>query len=212
MLKNKKLLVLTSIITLLPVLAGLLLWDRLPETIPIHWNVAGEIDGYGSRAMVVFGLFGFLLLMHWVCIAATALDPKNKAQGAKAAALVLWIVPVISVVMAMVVYATALGVTLSVNVILPIFLGLVFVVVGNLMPKCRQNYTIGIKVPWTLDDVDNWNATHRFAGRIWIAGGLFTMATALLGNIPIMLAVLLMMSFAPMVYSYLYYKKHKKED
>lgn len=212
MLKNKKLPVVTSAVLLLPILTGLVLWERLPERIPIHWNAAGEIDGYGSRGMVVFGLFGLLLVMHWFCIVVTSLDPKNKEQGEKAIRLVCWIIPVLSLVMAVLVYSTALGVAVSVNAVLPVFLGLLFTVIGNLLPKCRRNYTIGIKVPWALENEENWNATHRFAGKVWVIGGLLVMAAGLLAaSVWPMLAVLLVMSFLPVVYSYFWYKKHAEE-
>lgn len=207
MLKNKKLLALTSAITLLPVLAGVFLWQKLPQSVPIHWNAAGEVDGYGSRGMLL-GLFGFLLVMHWLCIGACALDPKSRNLEGKAAALVLWIIPAISLVMGVLVYSAALGKALSVNTVLPVFMGLLFVFIGNYLPKCRRNYTVGIKVPWALENEENWNATHRFAGRIWVAGGLAVMATALLPTVWVMLGVLAFMALAPMLYSYLYYKKH----
>ena len=135
MLKNKKLLVLTSAVTLLPMLAGLLLWNYMPDSVPVHWNAAGEVDAYGSRAMVVFGLFGFLFAMHWLCIGATMSDPKSRELGGKAVALVLWILPVMSLVLAVIVYCTALGVEVSVNVVLPVILGFLFVLIGNFNAK-----------------------------------------------------------------------------
>ena len=212
MLKNKKMLALTSAVILLPMLAGLVLWNRLPESIPVHWNVAGEVDDYGSRAMVVFGLFGFLLAIHWFCILATTLDPKNKEQTEKAFLLVYWIVPVLSLVLAVLTYSTALGAAISVNTVLPVFLGLLFTVIGNLMPKCRRNYTIGIKIPWTLENEENWNVTHRLAGKVWVIGGLLTIAVGLLAvPVWVVLAVLLVMAFLPIGYSYYWYKKHTAE-
>ena len=212
MLKNKKMLALTSAVILLPMLAGLVLWNRLPENIPVHWNIAGEVDRYGSRAMVVLGLFGFLLVIHWFGIFATVMDPKNKEQTEKALLLVYWIVPVLSLVMAVLTYSTALGAAVSVNTVLPVFLGLLFTVIGNQMPKCRRNYTIGIKIPWTLESEENWNATHRLAGKIWVIGGLLTIAVGLLA-VPVwaVLAVLLVMGFLPIGYSYYWYKKHTAE-
>ena len=76
------------------------------------------------------------------------------------------------------------------------------------MPKCKQNYSIGIKVPWALESEDNWNKTHRFAGIIWVVGGVLVMATAFLGSFYVMLPITLIMAFAPMIYSYCYYKKN----
>ena len=213
MLKNKKILVLTSIVTLLPVLAGLLLWDRLPESLPIHWNAAGEVDSYGSRAMVVFGLFGILLVLHWFAVVVPTLDPKNKDQSPQARALTQWIVPVLSLALAVFTYSTALGVALRVEIVLPVLMGLLFVIIGNLLPKCRRNYTIGIKVPWALESEENWNATHRLAGKVWVIGGILQMAMVFVPEMSLFLlaAMILLMVLVPVVYSYLCYKKHSGE-
>ena len=213
MLKDKKTLVLTSVVTLLPVLAGLFLWNRLPETLPIHWNAAGEVDGYGSRAMVVFGLFGILLALHWLAVVMTAADPKNKDQGPQARALTRWIVPALSLVLAVMVYSTALGVAIRVEIVLPLFLGLLFVIIGNLLPKCRHSYTVGIKLPWTLESEDNWNATHRLAGKLWVVGGILQMTFVFVPEMSnfLLAAMILLMVLIPTVYSYLYYKKHSGE-
>ena len=212
MLKNKKMLALTSVVILLPMLAGLALWNRLPDSVPMHWNAAGEVDGYGSRAMVVLGMPCLLLALHWLTVVITSKDPKNKNQTEKAMLLTVWLIPALSLVLAVLTYSAALGVSISVNTVLPVFMGLLFAVIGNLMPKCKRNYTIGIKVPWALDDEENWNATHRFAGKVWVIGGVLMMAVGLLA-VPVwtIIAVLIPMSVLPVGYSYLWYKNHPQE-
>lgn len=214
MLKNKKLLVITSVVTLLPILVGLLLWNQLPEKMPTHWNGAGEIDGWSSRPFAVFALPLFMFVMHWFCILVSAVDPKNKNQSGKAVKLVFWIVPVISILCSALIYLTALGVAVSVNMAMPLVMGLLFVLIGNYLPKCKQNYTIGIKVPWALENEENWNRTHRFAGKIWIVGGVCMMISSALPEKfmwGVFLAASLVMAFAPMGYSYLYYRKNQTE-
>ena len=209
-MRNKKLLISTSIIILLPVLAGLLLWSRLPEQIPIHWNAAGEVDGWSGKAFAVFGLPGFMLVIHLLCSMVTFLDPKNNDQGSKVLNLVLWICPVMSILASALVYGWALGLELSVEILMPVFMGILFIIIGNYLPKCKQNYTIGIKLPWTLDSEENWNATHRFAGKVWSIGGIVVVLTAFLNTVYALLGILLVMAFVPMLYSFLYYKKHGK--
>ena len=59
-------------------------------------------------------------------------------------------------------------------------IGVLFMIIGNYLPKCKQNYTMGIKLPWTLDDEENWNRTHRFAGFLWVAGGVVIAINAFL--------------------------------
>jgi uncharacterized membrane protein len=210
--QNKITLIITTLVLLLPVAVGLLLWNQLPESIPIHWNVAGEVDGWGSRAMAVFFLPLFVLAIHWICFFATCADPKNKNANGKPIKLVLWICPLISLLLCTVVYAAALGYDLSIEILMPVLMGILFVIIGNYMPKCKQNYTIGIKLPWTLNSEENWNRTHRFAGWIWVIGGCVVMATAVLGNVFVMLGATLVMAIIPVIYSYLFYRKSQKEE
>lgn len=209
--KNKGTLILTSIVILIPIFIGLLLWNQLPDQIPTHWNIDGEVDGWSSRAFAVFGLPAILMALHWICIIASAADPGSKNYHPKMLQLVLWICPVIGLVLGSLVYATALGYGLKVEVIMPLLVGIMFLIVGNLLPKCRQSYTMGIKLPWTLANEENWNKTHRFSGKVWVTGGVITMATAFVGNFWILLGILVVMVAAPTVYSYLYYRKQQKE-
>ena len=83
-------------------------------------------------------------------------------------------------------------------------------VIGNYLPKCKQNYTLGIKLPWTLDDEENWNRTHRFAGFLWVVGGVLIAINAFLEWEWLFLVVVFAMVLIPAIYSYLYYKKQKQ--
>ena len=210
--RNKGTLILTTLMMLIPMLIGLLLWNRLPEQIPSHWGIDGEIDGWSSKAFAVFGFPCLLLALHWVCVLASCADPKAKNYHPKMLQLVLWICPVLSLVLNSLVYATALGYPLEVQILMPLLVGLMFLIVGNLLPKCRQSYTLGIKLPWTLHNEENWNKTHRFGGKLWVIGGVITMATAFLGSFWILLAVLIVMVAAPTIYSYSLYRKQSKAE
>ena len=205
--RNKGTLVLTSIVILLPVIVGLLLWNKLPEQVPTHWGIDGEVDGWSSKAFAVFCFPGLLLVIHWLCVLASSADPGSKNYHPKMLALVLWICPVISLVLNTLVYAAALGLGLDVKIILPLLVGSMFLIVGNLLPKCRQSYTMGIKLPWTLENEENWNKTHRFAGKLWVLGGVAAMATAFVGSFWILLGILILMVVIPTVYSYMLYRK-----
>ena len=205
--KNWKLLTVTSLIILLPMVVGLLLWDQLPESIPSHWNAAGEIDGWSSKALTVFGLPLLMLGLQWLCLLGTAADPKKENHPEKILQLVFWIIPVISVVLFIITYAVALGKEVRVEVVMPVLVGLVLTITGNYLPKCRQNYTIGIKIPWTLDSEENWNRTHRFAGRLWVVCGLIIMLTGFIGGFWVFFPLVLVMVLVPLLYSYLLYRK-----
>ena len=96
---------------------------------------------------------------------------------------------------------------IDINLIMPILFGLLFTVIGNYLPKCKQNYTIGIKIPWTLDSEENWNKTHRFAGIFWVVGGLATLVLGLFGGAWAYIPIMLAMGIAPIVYSFLLFRK-----
>ena len=205
--KNLKILIITSIVILLPVLAGVVLWDTLPEQIPTHWNAAGEIDGWSSKPFAIFGLPLLMLAIHWLCVLGTAADPKKANHSNKLIHLVLWIIPIISIVLFVLTYVAALGTEVRMEMVVPLLVGFVLTVVGNYLPKCKQSYTIGIKIPWTLHSEENWNRTHRFAGRLWLVCGLGIMLTAFVGGFWLFLPIALLMVLAPCIYSYLLHRK-----
>ena len=157
MKKYKKTLVLTGIITLIPMMIGLLLWNQLPERIATHFGSDGTPNGWSHRGFVVFGLPLFFLAMQVLGMGVTLADPKKNNINEKMIGMMLWFVPVISVLSELYIYGYALGFQKNVITYVSILIGLVFIIVGNYLPKCRQNYTMGIKLPWTLDDEENWN-------------------------------------------------------
>ena len=205
--KHWKVLVITSLMILLPILAGLILWNQLPEKIPTHWNMAGEVDGWGSKPFAVFGLPLILLAGQWLCVLGTVADPKKANHSHKVLQLIFWVIPAISNLLFVITYATALGKDMPMEVIMPVFIGLIFAIIGNYLPKCKQNYTIGIKIPWTLNSEENWTRTHRFAGRLWTVCGLLIMLSGFLGSFWVFLICTLPMVIAPFIYSYILHRK-----
>ena len=211
--KNKLKLIISSIVILLPIVAGLLLWDVLPDRMVTHWGADGAVDGFGSRFFAVVVPPVLILILHWVCVIVTSLDPRNKNQNEKALGLIFLICPFISLFANTMIYSTALGMEFGGEKIMIILVGLMFFAIGNYMPKCRQNHTLGIKVKWTLESEANWNATHRFCGRVWLFGGVILMMCAFLPTsvIPFALIVILtVLAALPLVYSYVYHRKQMK--
>ena len=94
--KNKKIILITSMITILPILVGLILWNKLPEQVATHFDFNGIPNGYSSRAFAVFGPYLIFLFAHLLCAFGTLADPKKQAIGQKMYALILWICPAVS--------------------------------------------------------------------------------------------------------------------
>ena len=210
--KYLRTLIITSLVLLVPVIVGLLLWNQLPDRVPSHWDINGDVDAWSSKGFTVFGMPALMLALQWVCFIACAADPKRHNYNPKMIKLALWICPGIGLVLCTLVYPTALGYTVPIEIIMPLLVGAMFIAIGNWLPKCRQTYTMGIKLPWTLASEENWNATHRFGGKVWVVGGIVTMLTSLFGNFWILMVILVIMVVLPTVYSYLYYRNHEKEE
>lgn len=207
--KHLKTIILTSVLTLSPMIVGIILWSKLPDSIPTHFGANNEPDGFSSKPFAVFGLPFFMLAMHLICIFATKLDPKHKNISDKVFNLVLYIIPAVSLLMCTMIYPVALGKEIKVGLITMLFVGLIIVITGNYLPKCKQTYTIGIKLPWTLDDSENWTKTHALAGKLWVVCGLVIIATAFLESPFVFFPVVLIMVLVPTAYSYMLYKKKK---
>lgn len=212
--EHRKIIVVSMALTLLPMLIGLLLWNRLPDVITTHWGADGMADGFSGKVFVVFGIPAIMAGLNLLCILVTAIDPKQAKQNKKAMSIIFWIMPMISICICAMGYAIALGRAVDMFVFMPMLLGVMFVVMGNYMPKVQQNSTLGVKVFWTLHNEENWNKTHRFAGKIWVIGGVIILLTALLPAkwmVPVMLTAVLVLALSPMAYSYCIYRRHKAQ-
>ena len=201
---NRKTMIITSIVTILPVLIGIIYWNRLPDVMATHFGINNEANGFSSKAFAVFGLPALLLAILWVGALVTSSDPKKQNISPKMFSLVLWIAPVISLVAAATIYPVNLGYELDITFFSGLLMGLMFIIIGNYMPKARQNYTIGIKIPWTLANEENWNRTHRLAGYLWMICGILIILISLTRFVPDqwLIGVILIMTLVPCVYSY----------
>ena len=213
-MKNKKYWLITSAITLVPIVLGLLLWNRLPDQLPTHFGVDGAADGWSGKGFAVFGIPLMMLGFHIVIFFATRLDKQNRGHNEKVMNLVGLIFPVMSIVNSVIIYTQAMELELNLSMLLFPMLGLLFIVIGNWLPKIKQNSTLGIKIKWTLYNEENWNRTHRFAGFVWVIGGVifclmgFVAEKALLFLLPIQIILL---ACVPMVYSWQLAKKQQRE-
>lgn len=179
---NKKSLILASIVTLIPAFVGVYLWNRLPDVMATHFGTNNQANGFSSKPFAVFGIPVFCLACLWVSAIVTSKDPRKQNISPKVFRRVLWIAPLASLIVAASIYPFNLGIELNTSFYAMLFIGIILIFLGNYMPKTRQNYTIGIKLPWTLASEDNWNHTHRLAGFLWVIAGI-VIVVAVLGGI-----------------------------
>ena len=187
MKRNKNKVILSSIVVLLPMVIGLLIWNQLPKDVATHFGFNGQPDGYSSKEFAVFVLPLIIFVIHLFCIFAVSTDPKSKNINDKMYSIVLWICPLVSVFICNCIYG--------------------YIVLGNYLPTVKPNYTVGIRVPWTLNDQDNWYHTHRFSGKCMVLGGVLLIMLLPFMDMFILFTLALVPGILPIIYSYLYHRK-----
>ena len=210
MMKNNKWrLIASSIVTLLPMLLVAFV-NVLPAEIAVHWGFSGEADGFMAASEIFLILPPILLAIHWLCMILSMVIDKNAAQNKKLMEITFWILPCISLFACGSIFTVALGHADHIYAWLMALLGILFVVIGNYMPKSTRNITMGIKVRWALSSNENWNATHRFAGKVYVATGIACFLAIFLPEMAfpyVALGVILLSVVAPLTYSYRFYRK-----
>lgn len=207
MKQRKTLILLTSILVLAPVLIGILFWPQLPERMAVHFGEGNRADGWSSKPFAVFGIPAFLLGIHLLCMVLVQNDPRKKNISRRLLELVCWFVPVISWMCCLSIYGAALGMEVDVGLIANLVIGILFLLVGNYLPKSRQNYTAGIRIPWTLHSEENWNRTHRLAGKLWFLAGILFLLNSFFQQSWVGFAGAGAAAFIPMAYSFWLYRK-----
>lgn len=196
--------VITTSICFLPIILSMALYAQLPNEIPIHFDASGQADNYLPKAVVCFVLpCLFAILNLFVCFMINS-DPKKANSSEAMKTISRWISPLLSVICIPMSLFISLEKSIPIHIIIPALAGVLILVCGNYLPKSRQNYTIGIKLPWTLNNEDNWNKTHRMAGILWTVGGFMIVITSLFQfiNIPVVLIVAVILAIVPIIYSY----------
>lgn len=182
--------------TLLPALIGLVLWSTNPQTV---------------FPLAVLFTPVLLALTLALCLHLTEKLEKDREKNKKINSVVIWIIPVLSNVTFWISYAVAVQrMEVPVLRILSWLFAAMYLVLGNYMPKCRPNSTVGIRVRWTASSEANWNATHRLAGPCYVVSGLLMVLGSFLPETAaeVSFVTLLVVSNAvPLVYSYCFYKK-----
>ncbi len=214
MKKWSKQVLLPLIVALLPMLFGIAVYRQLPPELPTHWNFSGTIDGYSSKAFAVFGLPLMMAGVTLLVPLLLSMDPKNANMSAALKKLVVWICPVMSFVLTNAILLIGLGYNIPVPLIVCILVGLMLMAIGNYLPKTKQSYTMGIRLPWTLHSEENWNRTHRLAGKLWMLGGFLMILCGFLTQyftsgwlITAVFVGIMGLIFVPTLYSLWLYKK-----
>ena len=199
-------------IILLSIVAGAVLYNYLPEQVPIHWNVHGEVDGYGGKFMGAFGLPLTTLAVYILMVIIPRIDPKRenyaKFTGAYNAFMAAFVIFMLTLQTAILLFT--FGYNVNIGIVTQIGVGLLFVIIGNYMTRVRHNYFFGIKTPWTLANETVWRKTHRFGGILFVIAGLGTIASVVTWpelRFIVTISAAIGVALISMIYSYLLFKK-----
>lgn len=192
---------------LLVVIFNILFYHKMPAELPTHWNFQGQADDYSSKFHAMVVIQGFLVLMNAFLCFMLDNDPRNKRQNNFVMTLSKLAMPAIMLVVYTITVMVGLGRDINVSVIIPLFVGLLFIAIGNYFPKIKRNYTMGIKLPWTLNSDENWRRTHRLGGICFIIIGLSLILSVFLKSEIVFLVPLILGGIIPAIYSYYLYTK-----
>ncbi|SHM32989.1 Uncharacterized membrane protein [Duganella sacchari] len=185
-------------------------YSALPEKMPMHWNFAGQVDGYGPRWQLWLLGPGTMTGMLALGVVLPFLSPKQyalEASGDTYSYLMMLPVALFGAI-ELLVLCNALGMQFGVVHLLQGILFVVLVLMGNPMGKVRSNFFVGIRTPWTLASERVWYVTHRLAGKLMVGSGLLGLCAMALGA-PQWLLLVLMLAWTPAVigYSFVMYKR-----
>jgi uncharacterized membrane protein len=206
---------LVALLIIAPFIYGAIIFPQLPSKIPTHFNIEGKADAWGGPSSIFIGpgIMGAVSIFVYVLMSnLKSFDPKkyDEANDRLYKDFAVLTVAFLSVLSTIIIYSSTHADEINVGKLILPLVGLSFAGLGWYMPKFKQNYFVGFKLPWTLENVDNWNETHKVAGTVWIFGGWFQVISTVslsmkFGFICFMLATAVMV-IVPAVFSYRMFK------
>jgi uncharacterized membrane protein len=193
-------------------LIGFASYGYLPEQIPTHFDFAGNVDDYGGRISIFLAPL-IIIIMIIGAEVARYVDPKQQSYNKFNKQYYLVFIAVSVLMLGIQLYTIAYSLNmkvLNISVLMPFAVGLLFTVIGNFMPKFKQNFYAGIRTSWALSDEEVWHKTHRFGGKVWFVGGILMMVSAILPDkikSIVFFGIIMLLSIVPTVYSYIVYKR-----
>jgi len=206
---------------ILPAIYLAIIWKQIPQTVPMHFDINGKVDSYGTKSSLLWLVIGLTILNAVVYLIVSnvyKIDPKKYAALNKdrLRRIAFYVVLYLAAIWVLLIYQIAHNDISHMMKFVFIAMGLLFALLGNNMYNIKPNYFAGLRLPWTLENEDNWRRTHQFAGRLWFFGGLaFAVVVFLLNDQwagyagAITLAILILI---PVFYSYNLYRNQIKNN
>jgi uncharacterized membrane protein len=198
-----------------PIIYLKIVYDKIPEKVAVHFGADMQPDRFGDKSElwnIIPILMGVSFLLYILMVNLGKIDPKNQSMQSKdlIEKIGLSVVTFLSLISIYIIYNSY---NPTIGNFIFILLGGFFAFLGNFMYNVKPNYFVGIRLPWTLENEDNWRKTHHLGGKIWVIGGLLIILTGILLSpalmYKILLPILLIMVLIPVIFSYRYYEKSK---
>jgi uncharacterized membrane protein len=192
-------------------IASAIAYPRLPETVPSHWNLQGQVNGWQPRGRAAF-LMPIVLLVLWgVMRGLPAIDPR-RANYVKFQPTYDFVVNAVLTVLALIhlaVIGAALGAPISIHRLVPIAFGVMLIAIGNQLPRARPNWWFGIRTPWTLSNDRVWERTHRVGGYLMTGAGAAIIVGALVTKLagPLIIVCVAGAGLGSVIYSYVAWRQ-----
>lgn len=205
------------ILIIISILASFYFYANFPEKVPTHWNYKGEIDGWSAKGFAAFFFPGLNLGMYLLFLCLPYFDPKrdkyiqfHKPYHVFKNLLITFMTGIYFLI-----GFAGLGFELAIGKIIPVAVGILFLIIGNYLGKIKSNWFMGIRTPWTLSSEEVWNKTHRLGGKMFMLFGLLMICGIFLPSQAywiIFLASVFAVAIVPMVYSFFLFKKNQKNN
>lgn len=153
------------------------LYPSLPDQLPSHWNIQGEVDNYSHKSIVALVMPLLPLGIYIFMTIVPKIDPKreNYVKFSSSYEKIRLATVAVMVLVTLLPILVALGYNIDISLLMRIVIPILIIILGNYMGKVRHNYMVGIRLPWTLANEEVWNKTHRFGGKLMVIGGLFSL-------------------------------------
>jgi uncharacterized membrane protein len=195
-------------------IASAVVFPKLPETMPTHFDMSGQPNGWSSRLFGAWVMPLFLVFMWGLVRVLPAIDPRGSNYAKFGGAFDGIIVSIMLFMLGMhiIILRAALGYPVAMERVLPIGLGILFIAIGNLLPRARPNWFIGIRTPWTLSSDRVWEKTHRFGGHVFVGAGILMVLSAMV-TAPwaavLLFTIIVLCTASVLIYSYVEWKREQ---
>lgn len=201
-------------ISLISIGLSLYFYSLLPESMASHWNASGVVDGYSSKLSNVIMFPALQIFLFLLLIYIPKLDPKkdNIKKFEKEFYIFINSFLIFFTILQLQVFLWNTGYKIPMNNLMPALMGGLFLVMAYLIKNAKQNYTIGIRTPWTLHSENIWNKTHRLGAKLFAISGILSILSSLLPaySYIVVIGTVLIFTAYLFLYSYLEYKKEIK--